>query len=756
MKIYVSLIWFFVLLNSAFAQENAGIIQGKISLSDGRPGTSMNVHLKGTKFKSVTDSDGTFQIIAPAGVYTLVYGYPIQLKQDSVLVSSGEITELVTLTINDNNINLDEVVITGQFEARSLRNSVYRVRTISSELIRLRAANNLEGVLNTELGIRFSNDLTLGESDIQLMGMSGQNVKILIDGVPLIDRGATRQSISQIDINTIERIEIVEGPMSVVYGTDALAGVINLITKKATGKDELSFTARIQEESVGNEYNSFDNKGNHNGNIGFNWENGYWQISASGTRNNFGGWTGSATGRQREWNPKDQWLANGRLAFNKGNFNGWYRLDYLNENIYNRGPINVNNFRARDQDYITDRYTHQLQTEWQINSDLSFNASASFQDYKRNTNTTILDFVTGKRELSTGQGEQDMSGFVSKFLRGTFQYRLSQKISLQPGLEINLNSGSGQRINGNPSINDYAFFLSSEILPFKGISIRPGLRFSENSVYNAPRVIPSINNKIILGNDFDLRLAYARGFRAPALRELYFMFFDASHSIQGNENLQAEYSNSFNGYLSWQSSAKSNLNFSSTFGAFYNQFNNQITTGNLPGNNNVVTYINIEKFRTQGFTIENKIRTKNLQAMFGFSYIGRFNRLSERESLPSVMWSPEVNSNLIYTLQNSGVILSLFYKYSGKRPTYQVTTNSGIQQIELTSIAGFSMADFSFNKDITKYLNLTGGVRNIFNITRIENTFSDAGAAHNTGGPVPVAYGRSYFLGMNVKLTRIN
>ena len=61
-----------------------------------------------------------------------------------------------------------------------------------------------------------------------MMGLKGQNVKILIDGMPIIGRQGTSNeiNINQVDINTIERIEIVEGPMSVVYGADALAGVI--------------------------------------------------------------------------------------------------------------------------------------------------------------------------------------------------------------------------------------------------------------------------------------------------------------------------------------------------------------------------------------------------------------------------------------------------------------------------------------------------------------------------------------------------
>ena len=127
---------------------------------------------------------------------------------------------------------LDEVVVTGQYRPQSLKQSVYKVSVINQERIRMRGATDIATVLNNEIGIRFSTDRILRETDVNIMGMSGQNVKVLFDGIPLVDRESTKQSLSQIDINTVERIEIVEGPMSVVYGTDALAGVINIITKK--------------------------------------------------------------------------------------------------------------------------------------------------------------------------------------------------------------------------------------------------------------------------------------------------------------------------------------------------------------------------------------------------------------------------------------------------------------------------------------------------------------------------------------------
>ena len=127
-----------------------------------------------------------------------------------------------------NSSEMQEVVVTGQYRPQSVRQSVYQVRVIPRERIEKQGAARLQDVLNNELNIRFTQDPATGGSDITMMGMKGQNVKILLDGMPLVGRQGTSNeiNINQIDINSIERIEIVEGPMSVVYGADALAGVI--------------------------------------------------------------------------------------------------------------------------------------------------------------------------------------------------------------------------------------------------------------------------------------------------------------------------------------------------------------------------------------------------------------------------------------------------------------------------------------------------------------------------------------------------
>ena len=651
-------------------------------------------------------------------------------------------------------IKLDEVIVTGQYKPQSVKKSVYQVRVINNERIRQSGATNVQQVLNNQVGFRFSNDNTLGTTDVQLMGMSGRNVKILLDGIPMVDRGDTRESLGQIDVNSIERIEIVEGPMSVSYGSDALAGVINIITKKYT-KDNFSVTAKVQEETAGTEYHPLNYKGVHQQNITINYKKNNWGFATGGTHNDFNGFGGDAYGRGKTWKPKEQWMGNAKISYDKGPLNVYYRIDGLNEDIKSRSPINYSNNKAIDQQYITNRFTHQLQGSYTFNNKVQMATVMGYTDYKRRTKTTRHDFEKNTDELTTGDGEQDVSKFNSFVFRTTVQYQLSSKVSLQPGIDINREKASGQRILGNPVITDYAAFISAEIKPTGKINIRPGLRFIKNSVYNAPPVIPSINSKFILSKQLDLRLAYAYGFRSPALRELYFDFVDANHNIVGNPNLKAESSNSFNGSLNWTAIPKNNMTYSVSLGTFYNEFNNQIDFALASATSNQYTYFNVNKAKTTGVTFENKFTLKNLEASLGFSYIGFYRKLYDdkdyiKEDTKEFLWSPELSTSVSYTVSKLKTKLNLFYKYTGERPQYVTGKNTANQPVLLISKTGaYHLADFISNTQINKYIGFTAGVKNIFDVTNINNSVASTGSIHNAGNAVSVGYGRSYFIGLN-------
>jgi outer membrane receptor for ferrienterochelin and colicins len=650
--------------------------------------------------------------------------------------------------------NLEELVVTGQYKPQTLKKSVYQVRVINNERIKQSGASNIQQVLNSQVGFRFAADNTLGTTDVQLMGMSGRNVKILLDGVPMVDRGDTRESLNQIDVNSIDRIEIVEGPMSVSYGSDALAGVINIITKK-NKNNGLTLTAKVQEETAGSEYHTFNYKGVHQQNIGVDYKKNNWGFTAGGSHNDMNGFGGDAYGREKDWLPKEQWLGNARISYDKGPFNIYYRTDLLHEDIADRGAINYGNYKAIDKKYSTNRFTNQLQGSYSFNKKLQLAATVAYTDYKRSTRTTRHDFEKNTDELTTGEGEQDISKFNSFVFRTTVQYQLSNKVSLQPGVDINREAASGPRISNNPSITDYAAFVSAEIKAGSRLSLRPGLRFIKNSVYDAPPVIPSINTKLIISKKFDLRFAYAYGFRSPALRELYFYFVDANHNVVGNPNLKAENSNSFNASLNWNAIPKPERTYSISLSGFYNAFNNQIDFALSSPTSNQYTYYNVNKAKTVGGTLENKYTYKNLESSLGFSYVGIFRKLYDEkdytnETDKDFLWSPELNASVSYNVNAIKTRFNLFYKYTGKKPQLVTGTNAANQRaLLIAETEAYHLADLTGTTKINKYLSVNAGVKNIFDVTNVSNNAAVSTSVHNAGYSVAIGYGRSYFVGLN-------
>lgn len=648
--------------------------------------------------------------------------------------------------------HLEAVVVTGQFEPQSARKSVYQVRTIPLEKLEARGAVRLQDVLNTELNIRFSQDMALGGSNLTMQGLSGQNVKVLIDGVPLVGRQGTSNeiNINQINVNAIERIEIIEGPMSVVYGADALAGVINVITKKSVDK-KMEASVKLHEETVGTEYGV--GAGIHNQALGIGYSSGHFRYRADFNHNYFGGWQGNATGRDKQWHPKDQFMASGLAGYERGAASVYYRLDYLFEDIYNPGAFQGG--EALDQHYYTNRLMHQLQGGYSLSSKLQGNTAFSFTDYQRETQSTIVNETTGESYLATGAGLQDVTAFDGLTLRSTLQYKAGEKLSIQPGIDFNFESGSGGRIKaGTQHIGDYALFASAEWRVHPAIQVRPGVRVVYNTVYAAPPVIPSLNTKIVLGSQHDLRLSYGRGFRAPSLRELYFDFFDASHAIEGNTNLKAELSHSISGSWNYRFSQMHGLSGTATVSVFYNTIENMIGYGQKPGNNLVTTYLNIARYKTTGITVGSSLKRKALEVAGGFGYTGRYNQLSESfEEVDGFAWSTEVTASVTYRITRVGLDFFLSCKYTGKTPFYEIVNENGNQVPRLAEQDAFSWADLSAVKQLGKHISFTTGIRNLFDVTAVNNN-SVASGVHSGGSTRPVGYGRSYFFSINYSLTK--
>ena len=742
---------------SAAAQEKVKV-SGNVVTTDGKPAEFVTVLLKNTTFGGTTDADGRFLFTAPEGDYTLVVqSIFTHRKEMKVSLGPGQNNVFKDIETTENMNQLEQVVVTGQFAPQSMRKSLYKVKTINSETIKLKAPATVEALLNTEAGIRISNDMALGESDFELMGMSGNNVKVLLDGVALLDRGAKKQSLSQLDVNSIERIEIVEGPMSVIYGTDALAGVINIITKKGKGlsdKNTWHVNARVQEESIGDEYNFFNKDGQHNESVdlGFSLRNGLY-ANGSVTRNDNNGWSGDKTGREKQWHPKDQMLYSGMLGYRCHNLNAWYRLNYTDETIYT--PLNANPNvpeLIKDKDFVTSRMNHQAQADWRLNHQWNFNFVFSYQDYERKTRTMFSNLETGESWPSKETGGQDVTAYNSLNARATATWTVSPKFSLQPGLEYLETEGSGDRVSGKNSIRDLAFFLSAEYKPWEWLSMRPGVRTFLSANYDTPAAVPSILTKFNLNPKMDLRLSYAYGFRTPTIKELYMDFIHQDNHITGNPDLKAEYSNNITASFTYRIIHNERMRLTTSLSGYFNMFKDKIDIAQSITDPTIHTHYNIDDYKTLGGSFETNFVWGNLSANANFSLVGRYNSYShEVDANSQFRYSPELSASVNYQIPKIGTNVSFFYKFTGERAEYYEGLDKADNEVYyLRKMPSYNYADITLTQKITSFLNVTAGVKNLFDLTSLQ-TYSD----RNDVGIMPTSYlgcGRSWFVGLNFNL----
>lgn len=721
-------------------------------------GATIVISTPGAPLKSsvlISDSKGTVALNAPvADPYIITISHlNYEPFTDTLLLNNNP-----TVKLQPTVLQLDELVVTGQYEPQSARNTVYKVKTIHKDRIESQGATTLQNVLNSELNIRFSRDNATGTSGMALQGISGQNVKILLDGIPLTGRSGTANEIdiSQININTIEKIEIVEGPMAVNYGADALAGVINIITKKQA-QSKLTASLQMHEETVGSEYNLFSD-GIHNPafDLGFN-INASWYTQLYARISRFGGWTGDGTERDKSWYPKTQYFTGALARYTTGKLDVFYKTDYLHELLENLGAVNNNNPLkdpfAIDEEYETNRWMHQVQAEFSLGKG-TFNSAVSYTDYERSTYQFTKNLATDDEDM-TSPDEQDVIYYKTFFTRNTWNNGLKWHWGTsQLGMDMNYELAGGSTLNeGEKSLKDIGLFASAELTVGKFLKIRPGIRYAYNSVYDAP-VTPSINFKYSISQNTTARWGYGRGFRAPSLRELYHEFIDANHNILGNEDLEAEYSNNFNVDFSHMiNSGKSFFNIS--LSAFFNDIDNRITYFTPSGLNQPTTYTNISRYKTLGFQWEGQWLRKNLSVNLGYNHTGRYQAIYEVSDadVPQFLYSPEVNANVQYAFDKPGLTLSCFYKYTGKRENYTlVTDENGATNPELLKMDSFQWLDFTVNKTFGQGLTATTGVRNALDITSVDNNY--AADAHNSSasGQSPVSYGRSYFLQLNYTL----
>lgn len=663
----------------------------------------------------------------------------------------------------DKTHTLSGVVVTGQYKVQDADSAVQRVRVVDSKKIAAMGAQNIRDVLLNEMNVTIAQDNALGSS-IQIQGVSGQNVKILIDGVPVIGRQAGNIDVSQLNIYNVERIELIEGPMSVNYGTDALAGTINIITK-----------SKLNHKWEGGVNTYYETIGKYNINANAGYHKGAHTLLAGGARNFFDGWNKGEkirffdfsdrpadSSRAQQWDPKEEYNANLQYSYRKDNINLRFKSEYFYDRITNRDLPLINilqriNTGAEDV-YNTYRINNAIFADGKLSRNLRFTFLAAYNHYKRLKNTFIWDLDTMKRGM--GRNEDQDTTFNKLFnSRGTIVGEISGgKLGYELGYDVNIETGTGRRVlNKEQQISDYAVYGSAEYKLYRNLVIRPGLRYAYNTAYDAP-LVPSMNIRYQLGKKLVWRAAYARGFRAPDVKELYFEFKDSNHDIFGNPDLKAEYSNNYNTAFTYNNQYRK-LTYKLEVSGFYNNITNMISLVQPDLAVLRFTYRNIDRYKTHGVQLNLNGSYRNLSIGLGGSYIGRYNQLSETERSPATAfsYSPEFRTNIGYEWKKQGLTASLFLKYTGEMPGYGLDSAGNIV---LNTISSYAVADFSLSKNIKNKLAITAGIKNLFDVSNVNRssmaTAPNSGGGHTSfaSGSWSVSTGRSYFIGVGYKFVQ--
>ena len=731
MKFYLKIL---LLIFSVTCSSQNNSLTGKIS--DRLENLSYaNIYIQNTKFGTSSNDEGYYQIKnIPSGTYKIVVS-SIGYKTKTIEITFNKDEKIIQnfSLVSDN--SLDEIVVSGNLKPVSKSASSVPVDVYSKSFFKKNPTPSIFESLQNVNGVRPQlNCNVCNTGDIHINGLEGPYTFVLIDGMPIVSGLSTVYGLTGIPQALIQRVEVVKGPASTLYGSEAVGGIINIITKKPSNSPLLfvdSFSSSWEEinTDIGFKYNASKKI---QGLLGINYFN--YQNIIDNNNDNF----------------TDLTLQNRISIFNKLNIersnNKLFTIAfrYVYEDRWG-GETNWNkSFRGTDLVYGESIYTSRWETfgTYELptteNIRLQFSANGHHQDSFYGTDSYKADQLIAFGQL-------------------VYNKKIKKKHDLLFGIAYRYTAyddntfatSESDGVTNKPSIIHLpGVFIQDEMNLTNQHKLLIGARYDYNSLHGtifSPRVNYKWNSK---NNKNILRFSVGNGFRVANI------FTEDHAALSGAREVV------FEGELSPETSWNANVNYvkkisinntlvSLDASGFYTHFNNRILPDYETDSNKII-YANLNGFSvSKGVSLNSDISfplglTMNIGATLMDVSIHE-NNIKKRQLLTesfSGVWS------ISYMIKKSRIKID----YTGN--VYGPMELPLLSELDPRKGESpwFSIQNIQVTKNIGTSWEMYGGIKNILNFTPARNSIArsfdpfDSGVVFNSSGEAIATANNPYAL----------
>lgn len=680
---YIFTLWLGLFLAAGAAAQQR--VSGVVTDAAGRPLVGATVTVEGKPALGVvTDAEGRYGIVLPdAGHYSLkasFVGYAAAAR-----TVDGSASSRADFRFEEDATLLDEVVVTATRTPRLLKEVPIVTRLISERDIERADATHIGDLLQSELpGIEFSYSMNQ-QTSLNMQGFGGNSVLFLVDGERLAGETLDNVDYTRLNMDNVSRIEIVKGAASSLYGSNAVGGVVNIISRDAQEPWSVRLNGRYGAHS----------EQRYGGSVGFNRGRFNSMTSVQHT---------SVDAIDLSRGSSDTEVGDYSTIYGNSTLNVKERLVFTVTDAVKFTARAGYFFRERTpSESLRDRYrgfSGGLKGNWAVTPHDDLELAYSFDQYDKS------DYL-----VPSDRDVRDYSN-VQHTLRTLYNRTFARKHILTVGGDWMRDYLMSYQFEDNGSHTQHTAdaFAQFDWNPHRRFNLIAGLRFDWFSAAELSRLSPKIGLMYKVGA-CSLRGSYAGGFRAPTLKEMYMNFFMGNiFMIYGNPDLKAETSHNFS-----LSGEYARGRWSVTVTGFCNLVDGRITTAwnrELAGQ----VYTNMARLRVSG--VDADVSAKYASGFsWRLSYAYTHEHIRRGEPLLSSTRPHTATARLAYdrSWRRYGLNVSLSGRYLSRVETDVYTEITSYEQTERQTYPGYTIWKLNLTQRLWRGIDLTVAVDNLFN-----------------------------------------